>query len=100
MGRVSFLTRDTYCTYCIDTDIVCLVLNSEPCLLRLLEALSENKDSLTAALQFFVEVASYQALKGAYPSESELKTKTFQGIELTGVALLHMTTTNYFVLYF
>lgn len=56
------------------------------CQLRILEAITEHTEGLTAALQFFVEVNTYHQMTGQAPAESEMTEKMFHGNTVIGVA--------------
>ena len=46
----------------------------------------ESKETLTAPLQFFVEVGTYVTMTGTTPDNTDLIAKEFQGMTLNGVS--------------
>ena len=52
--------------------------------MRTLAVEDESKETLTSALQFFVEAGTYLSMTHFQPNESDLVTKSFHGESLLG----------------
>ena len=55
---------------------------------RILQAVEEDREELSAPLRFFVEISSYTKLHGEAPAETEISFRKRRGETLAGVAQL------------